>query len=57
MGELTKIKVIHDGRGESRGSSWQLKKIEVLCPENGKLYKANYNGWLNKNSGVFDLYL
>lgn len=57
VGELTKIKVIHDGRGENRGSSWQLKKIEVLCPENGRLYKANYNGWLNRNAGVFDLYL
>jgi len=56
VGELTKIKVIHDGRGEDRGPAWQLEKVEVLCMQNGKLYKAYYNGWLNRNSGVFDLY-
>ena len=54
MGELTKIMVIHDGNGDK--GAWQLEKIEVLCLENGKLYKAYYNGWLNRNSGTFDLY-
>jgi len=57
VGELTKVTVIHDGsKPTNRGPAWQLKQIEVLCLQNGKKYTAYYNGWLNGNSGTFDLY-
>ncbi|WP_316238256.1 MAC/perforin domain-containing protein [Bradyrhizobium sp. SZCCHNR1015] len=56
LGELTKIDVIHDGKGKRGG--WSLEKVEVLCRENGKIYGAFCNNaWLEGNSATFDLRL
>lgn len=55
VGELTRMKVTHVPRGD-RGA-WQLEKVEVLCLENQKLYKAYYNGWLDNGSVTLNLYL
>lgn len=54
LGELTRITVTSNPSGDRGG--WMLNKVEVLCSQNGKLYKAFCNdAWLDNGSATFDL--
>lgn len=54
VGELNKIRIRHDGRGDA--PAWLLDTIEVLCMQNGKRYRHYYGGWLDKGEYEFPLH-